>query len=153
MALFGAIVAVGIGPALWLGAQFGNLDVSPSRPPTVVSEQNIDKAPGAGAAAEVPETEPTSPTRYVPLSGTPSARPSSSATADADEPDDKASSKPPASAEPAESEDPTTPATGGTTGPADPTGPSNGEEEPTTPQTPAPDDPAGGQAAGQVEQS
>jgi hypothetical protein len=146
MALFGAIVAVGLGPALWLGAQFGNLDVTPNRPPTVVSEQKVDKAPGAGAAAEVPEAEPTKPTRYIPLSGPPSARPSSSATAV--EPDDSQSSEPPASVEPEETDDPVTlPAENPTSpaGPADPTNPSNGDEEPATPQSPAPADPAGGQ--------
>ena len=150
MALFGAIVAVGIGPALWLGAQFGNLDVAPNSPPSVVSEQKADKAPGgAGAAPEEPTTEPTKRMRYVPLSGTPSARPSSSATAEADEPDDQG--KPSASAEPTPSDDPTTPPTGGTTDPTVPSGPSNGDEEPVEQQPPGPADPAGGLAAGEIE--
>ena len=152
VALFGAIVAIGIGPALWLGAQFGNLDVTPNRPPAVVSEQKPDKAAGgAGAAAEEPTTEPTRRTRYVPLSGTPSARPSGSATAGADQPDGREPSKPAASAEPDETDDPTTPPAESTTDPADTSGPSN-DEDPAPPQPPAPD-PAGGQAAGQIEQS
>jgi hypothetical protein len=148
MALFGAIVAIGIGPALWLGAQFGNLDVAPVRPPTVVSEQKVDKG-GAGAAAEEPTAEPTKRTRYVPLSGTPSARPSSSATTGADDPAEQETSEPPVSAEPTETDDPVTPPVD-TTDPADPTNPSNGEEEPVDPQPPVPDDPAGGQAAGET---
>jgi len=152
VALFGAIVAIGIGPALWLGAQFGNLDVAPNRPPTVVSEQQADKAPGgAGAAPEEPVAEPTTRTRYVPLSGTPSARPSSSATTDTEEPDDPATSEPSATAEPTPSDDPTTPPTDSTTDPADPTDPSPGEEDPIDPQPPVPDEPVGGQAAGQPE--
>jgi hypothetical protein len=153
VALFGAIVAIGIGPALWLGAQFGNLDVTPNRPPTVVSEQKVDKAPGAGAAAEEPEADQTKPTRYVPLSGTPSARPSSSASADADDPDVPAPNKPSLPAEPVESDDPTTPPAEGTTGPADPESPGNGDEEPAETQLPVPVDPAGGQAAGQIQES
>jgi len=35
VALFGAIVAVGLGPALWLGAQFGTATAVPARPATV----------------------------------------------------------------------------------------------------------------------
>jgi hypothetical protein len=149
LALFGAILAVGIGPALWLGAQFGDLDVAPSRTPAVVSEQKADKAPGgAGAAPEDPTTEPTKRTRYVPLSGTPSARPSSSASA-ADEPDDQVTSKPPKSVEPSQPDDETTPPTEGTTNPETPTDPSAGED-PVPPQPPEVGDPAGGQAAGEA---
>jgi hypothetical protein len=48
-ALFGAIVAVGFGPALWLGAQFGTGVVTPVRPPVTV-EQQVPQGGGAGAA-------------------------------------------------------------------------------------------------------
>lgn len=148
MALFGALVAVGIGPALWLGAQFGSIDVAPTRPPTVVSEQ-ADKAPGgAGAAPEEPATEPTRHTRFVPLSGTPSARQSTSAPADAGEPDDQATTQPTTPTEPTETDDPTTPPTDSTTDPADPTDPATGGVDPGATQPPA-DEPVGGQAAGE----
>jgi hypothetical protein len=147
MALFGAIVAIGIGPALWLGAQFGNLDVTPNNPPTVVSEQKVDKG-GAGAAAEEPTVEPTKHTRYVPLSGTPSARPSSSATADA--PAEQETTEPPVAAEPTETDDPVIPPVDDTPGTGDPTNPSNGDEEPVDPAPPVPNDPADGQAAGET---
>jgi hypothetical protein len=56
LALFGAIVAVGLGPAMWLGAQFGHAG-TPDRLPTI-SEQSTEQAqePGgkAGAAPEDP---------------------------------------------------------------------------------------------------
>src|SRR3982751_6844175 len=43
LALFGAIVAVGLGPALWMGVQLGAVQQqSPLRPP-VVSEQKAEK--------------------------------------------------------------------------------------------------------------
>jgi hypothetical protein len=152
VALFGAIVAVGLGPALWLGAQFGHLDATPTRTPTVVSEQNVKAPGGGGAAADEPETEPTRRTRYIPLSGTPSARPSSSATAGADEPAAPPPSKPTASSEPAETDDPTTPPTESTTDPVDTNDPSDGDEDPAGPPPPDPPDLGGGQAAGQTEE-
>jgi len=34
-ALFGAIVAVGLGPAMWLGVRLGAVDTAPVRPPVV----------------------------------------------------------------------------------------------------------------------
>jgi hypothetical protein len=51
MALFGAVIAVGLGPALWLGAQFGAIDVTPTRPSTtsVVDEAVAPGGKGAGA--------------------------------------------------------------------------------------------------------
>jgi hypothetical protein len=51
MMLFGAIIAVGFGPALWLGAQFGTTDVIPGRPPVTV-EQQAPRGGGAGAAPD-----------------------------------------------------------------------------------------------------
>jgi hypothetical protein len=53
MALFGAIVAVGLGPALWLGAQFGVSDVSPTRPPAATIDQV--QAPTGGGAGAAPD--------------------------------------------------------------------------------------------------
>ena len=65
MALFGAIVAIGLGPAMWLGAQFGQATVSSDRPPAVTTVQQDAVAPrggsGAGDAptgAEAISTEP-----------------------------------------------------------------------------------------------
>jgi hypothetical protein len=55
VALFGAIVAVGLGPAMWLGAQFGSIGATPSSPPAVSSQlnpsQTEDRASGGGAGA------------------------------------------------------------------------------------------------------
>src|SRR5690349_20522810 len=86
LALFGAIVAVGLGPAMWLGAQFGTVEVTPARPPAVVGEQNVSPdrlAGGAGAGAETTGDESvinaTPQSAAVP--STRSATPSPSATA------------------------------------------------------------------------
>ena len=118
VALFGAIVAIGIGPALWLGAQFGNLDAAPNRPPTVVSEQNAVKAPG-GAGAAPTSARPSRPSarvraalRHAERAPVDQRPPPTSRTPGAE--------RAPASAEPTETEDPTTPPTESTTDPADP---------------------------------
>jgi hypothetical protein len=81
MALFGAIIAVGLGPALWLGAQFGEL--SPVRPPAAVVDQV--RAPGGEGAGAVPGDDPTildvdADERPVPVAETTSARPQRTAT-------------------------------------------------------------------------
>lgn len=140
MALFGAIIAVGLGPALWLGAQFGDVDGTPATPPAVVSEQNAEKAPGRAGAApdEEPIVEPTKRTRYVPLSGTPSARPSATAKSTAPEPSE--STEP--AAEPSPSDDPTTPPTESTSTPATP--PGDDATDPPAPDPATPDEPADG---------
>lgn len=39
MALFGAIVAVGLGPALWLGTQLGVTNAPVGKPPVVIRQQ------------------------------------------------------------------------------------------------------------------
>jgi hypothetical protein len=82
MALFGAIIAVGLGPAMWLGAQFGVVDVTPARQNTtsIVDEA---RAPGGEGAGTVPDDGPrvldadadTPPLTVV----TPSTRPSRAA--------------------------------------------------------------------------
>ncbi|BAL86243.1 hypothetical protein AMIS_10230 [Actinoplanes missouriensis 431] len=106
--LFGAIVAVGVGPALWLGAQLGTADVAPNeRPSTVVGEQGpeSDIDFGGVGAGETPdqadwirvypdsgddgETAPSpavkrtsmSPAAVVVTPGSPSPSPSSPAVA------------------------------------------------------------------------
>ena len=80
MALFGAIVAIGLGPAMWLGAQFGQATLSPDRPPAVTTVQQDEVAPrggsGAGDAptdAEAIRTEPKTNTQ--PLTRTHNGRP------------------------------------------------------------------------------
>lgn len=120
VALFAAIVAVGLGPALWLGAQFGNATVVPERPPAVFEANQDKKAPGgAGAAPEEPAvTETGSKSRYVPLSSTPSARPSATATSRPAESGGEPSTEPSATrSTPAGA--PSTPQTETTTDPAD----------------------------------
>jgi hypothetical protein len=149
MALFGAIIAVGLGPAMWLGAQFGNVTDVPSAPPAVRSEQHAgqsqDKGGAAGSAPEDPtvvlETRPradikplddsprshpsASSTSEAPGDGTPSADPSASASSPATGDDDT-------STPPAESTDP-------------PPGDGGGDDGgPVQPSPPADSDPGGG---------
>jgi hypothetical protein len=63
LALFGAIIAVGLGPAMWLGAQFGHVAGAPSNPPAVTVQQDQSRG-GVGAAApdgpDVIQTKPKS---------------------------------------------------------------------------------------------
>jgi hypothetical protein len=149
MALFGAIVAVGLGPAMWLGAQFGSAIESPVRPPAVTSEQgptqrSQDKGGAAGSAPEdsavvvgtdpradiKPLPEPSSSTRPAGRSSTKSPKPSSDPSADpSTSPSDSTPSEP----------------TESTSSPAD--DPTGGEATPPSP--PADSDPGtGGIAAG-----
>jgi hypothetical protein len=151
VALFGAIVAVGLGPALWLGAQFGSVTTVPERPATVVEANQDTKAPGRAGAApddEQQESASTPKSRYVPLSGTPSARPSASASSPAESDGDEVTD--PATTEPTPSQKPSTPPTESTTGPAgdpstgDPgTGLPTGQPEPPQPDDPGPPQPDG----------
>jgi hypothetical protein len=135
LALFGAIVAVGLGPALWLGAQFGSATATPERAPAIEANQD-QKAPGGAGAApdEQAAIKPKPKSGYVPLSSTPSARPSASSTTEAPEPDDEPTTGPTAG-EPTPSDGPTTQPTDENTEPTDPpTG------DPDTEVPPAPDD-------------
>jgi hypothetical protein len=75
MALFGAIVAVGLGPAMWLGAQFGGAIDLPDSPPAVTSERGPqttqDKGGEAGSAPDnsvIVETTPRSEIQPLPNS-------------------------------------------------------------------------------------
>jgi hypothetical protein len=54
VALFGTIVALGLGPAMWLGAQFGATDITPVRPPAITVDQ-VPAPGGVGAGAEPAE--------------------------------------------------------------------------------------------------
>lgn len=87
LALFGAIVALGLGPAMWLGAQFGASDVAPVRPPAITVDQ-VPAPGGVGAGAEpeddiatdIVETdvdvEAEADTPQLPVESTTTARPS-----------------------------------------------------------------------------
>jgi hypothetical protein len=74
LALFGAILAVGIGPALWLGAQLSAVNLAPGQRPAPVDEQfpGADMDFGGAGAGDLPDSdEPLSTYTYNPL--TPSA--------------------------------------------------------------------------------
>lgn len=110
VALFGAIVAVGLGPAMWLGVQFGSIEVDPSRPPAIVGEPGSVPNRLVGGAADAPTTgaaviDATPQSEVVPL--THSAKPSPSATTTL--PTTAPTSSP--TAEPSRSSEPTTPPT------------------------------------------
>jgi hypothetical protein len=120
VALFGAIVAVGLGPALWLGAQFGRFDAPPPRAPASVDQQHSDAAQlmgGSGAGDSETGADNDDPIRttprahVIPLTTSPSASPSTSHTgpsASASAPDDPSGSGPSdePSASPSQSTDP-----------------------------------------------
>ena len=128
MALFGAIVAVGLGPAMWLGAQFGESTLTPLRPPAVTVQQNNPPEPRGGSGAgdapvdqtQVIRTEPKAETETV-RTGPKVKPPTTSPT-----PSPSASDEP--ATEPTES---TPPTEGGSQEPSTPP-----VEEPTDPQTP-----------------
>jgi hypothetical protein len=154
VALFGALVAIGLGPALWLGAQIGEVAVPPQRQPVVQSEQKVDTAKppgGEGAGAEPAEPavvpEPKRKARYVPSTEAPSAEPSQSRGRDDDSPE------PEQSADPSPTEEQTTqPSDDETTEPGDDQ-PGSGDDdggEPGDDTPPDPDDP-GGVGAGTIE--
>jgi uncharacterized membrane protein YgcG len=137
LALFGAVVAVGLGPALWLGAQFGRFDVAPARPPVPVDRTHEDTTQLVGGTAggedETGANTPvgTSPRVHVrPVRTTPSATPSSSPSATTSL---SASPSATASASPSASpSDPTAPSSSGSASPSTPpsqatdTGPGTG---------------------------
>ena len=141
LALFGAIVAVGLGPAMWMGVQLGGVQVAPTTPP-VVSEQrpgdgrDLLGGTGAGVVDEsadetsVIDTAPRG--KVLPLTKSPSAKPSPSATSAAPTPSE--------SPEPsATSDDPSVPPTESTSRPTDePTDPSTGGGTTDEPTAPAP---------------
>jgi hypothetical protein len=123
LALFGAIIAVGLGPAMWLGAQFGNATDVPTSPPAVRSEhnpdQNQDKGGAAGSAPQDPAVivDTTPRANIKPLDDTPTARPSSSPSR---KPRGKPSASPSASSPTPSPSDDSTPPPTESTDPADP---------------------------------
>jgi hypothetical protein len=111
LALFGAIIAVGLGPAMWLGAQFGHANGEPSRPPAVTVQQQ-DGVGGVGGAAPddstgVIRSDPKSNVEPL-ITQTPKPR-KSSATPSASPSASPSESSPTAS--PSPSEEPTRPPT------------------------------------------
>ena len=61
LTLFGAILAVGLGPSLWLGAQLGSVNVAPNERPSTVGERfpesDVDFG-GTGAGATTDQADP-----------------------------------------------------------------------------------------------
>jgi len=140
IALFGAIVAVGLGPALWLGAQFGHFDVAPPSPPVPVDRTHDDTTTqlmgGTGAgedetAADNTRARATPHAHARPVRTTHSAQPSATPT---DTPSaspsvshsTSPSATPSASPDPSSSGDdsvpPSPPSDGGSTSPGDDSG-------------------------------
>jgi hypothetical protein len=141
MALFGALVAVGLGPALWLGVQIGDVSVTP-KPPVVQSEQKQDVTNprgGEAAGAEDPAPEqvpqPKRKAKNMPMTEAPAPKPSRT-TKTAEPVDDPKPTKPVETAEPVQ-----TPTDDATTTPPD-------EESTTTPPDPGDDSGTGGPSDG-----
>jgi hypothetical protein len=149
MALFGAIVAIGLGPAMWLGAQFGQATLSPDRPPAVTTVQQDAVAPrggsGAGDAptdAEAIRTEPKANTQ--PLTRTKRTQPVVTTS-----PSPSPSESEQASTPPAESSSPTAsdPGADETDLPTDPT---TSPDDPPPGGDDGPDEPPSGQQSDSV---
>ncbi|XVU26782.1 hypothetical protein ACQPZJ_06940 [Actinoplanes sp. CA-054009] len=86
LALFGAIIAVGLGPALWMGVQLGSMPTRPGQPPAVITDQqkvtNDQLVGGTGAGEETSDGSPvdTAPQGNVlPLNTSPTAEPTPTA--------------------------------------------------------------------------
>jgi len=125
-ALFGAIVAVGLGPAMWFGVRLGSVEIAPNRPPATVGEQTSepDRLVGGAGAADNPVGDttvirPKPEADVVRLSASPSPTPSATSSS-------PISTSPPASPSvsvspsPTPTEDPTNPSTDPTTEPTVP---------------------------------
>lgn len=105
MALFGAIVAIGLGPALWLGAQFAQAAQFPVAPPPVTVQSTDRNDPLSGLVQpENPGTEPVKP-RIVPA-GPPARGHGGAADPLVPSPSPSRSSEPTPSAPPSQSPSP-----------------------------------------------
>src|SRR4051812_17164221 len=98
LALFGAIIAVGLGPAMWLGVQFGDVGGVQTRPPAASVQQDGRGGVGAAAPDDQTDTIKTDPKSNVeplgavkPKPHRSSANPTTSATPS---PSESASSSP-----------------------------------------------------------
>ena len=141
-ALFGAIVAVGLGPAMWLGVRLGAVDTAPVRPP-VVGEHTAgpEQLVGGSGAGDSPldgdETVKATPRATVlRLTTSPSPR---AHTTKASPTTTHITTPPTVSASPSGSGGPTTPPTESTGGPTtSPTESTSPPTEPSSPPTTAP---------------
>jgi hypothetical protein len=72
LALFGAIIAVGVGPALWLGAQLGAVNLAPGQRPGPVGEQfpGADMDFGGTGAGDLADDGPVITYSYSPPTAT-----------------------------------------------------------------------------------
>ncbi|WP_433301624.1 hypothetical protein ACQP2F_06625 [Actinoplanes sp. CA-030573] len=148
-ALFGAIVAVGLGPAMWLGVQLGAVEVAPVRPPAVVGEhtsgpETLLGGEGAGDSeiGDEPTIKATHRVKVLPLRASTSPTPSATPATSAAPTTTSASASASASASPsATTGGPTTPATPPTESTTQPGTPST---DPTTEPTTPPDPPTSG---------
>jgi hypothetical protein len=104
-ALFGAIVSVGLGPAMWLGVQFGEATAVPVReqPPVTQVQRNEVVEPGGGVGAGLIPSETPEPA-YTPSTTTArtakAKRKTTSPTPSHSTPDNTVSPAPSESAEP-----------------------------------------------------
>ena len=133
MALFAAIIAVGLGPAMWLGAQFGNVADAPSAPPAVRSQHRPDHSQDKGGVAGSAPQDPaavieTDPRADIKPLGDRRSHPAVIRTSKAPTKDAPSTAPPSASS---------APSTGGTTSSAPPT-------DPTAPADPPPGGGGGG---------
>jgi hypothetical protein len=144
MALFGAIVAIGLGPAMWLGAQFGQVTLSPERPPAVTSVQNVEAPRGGSGAGDAPtdaeaiRTEPKS--NNEPLTRTRNTQPATTRSPSPSPSESDETSQPPSDPTSPSSPDPgddeTDPPTESTTPPDEPP---PGDDDPDVPPQPPTD--------------
>lgn len=123
VALFGAIVAVGLGPALWLGAQLGTIDLHPGERPATVGEQFPDTGReldlGGVGAGDAPES--ADPVTRYPRPPVRSATTRATTSAPADPVVERTRSVPVSpSASPSPSDSPTPPAESSSPPPEDP---------------------------------
>ncbi|MEU8814681.1 hypothetical protein [Actinoplanes sp. NPDC048796] len=146
LALFGAIIAVGLGPALWMGVQLGTMPTSPGRAPAVITDQNRvtnDQLVGGTGAGEATtdnspvDTEPQ--VNVLPRNTSPSAEPTPSATTTSPTPSPKVATPSETSSPTPTTSAPTPPPTEATTTPAD-TGTEPTATPPTDDTTPPADD-------------
>ncbi|MEV4345764.1 hypothetical protein AB0J83_14935 [Actinoplanes sp. NPDC049596] len=153
LALFGAIIAVGLGPALWMGVQLGSMPSAPGQPPAVISDQNkvtTDQlVGGTGAGEETSDSSPvdTAPqSNVLPVDTSPTPSPAATTTSPTPSPAVTTPSEPASPSASATTSPPATPPTEATTTPpatdptdttTEPTGPA-----PTTPSEDESDDPS-----------
>jgi hypothetical protein len=141
LALFGAIIAVGLGPALWLGAQLGAVNLAPGQRPGPVGEQfpGADLDFGGAGAGDLADDGPVITYSYVPASSpvprlVATGRPSPGLTVPPRPPvassvSPSASPSPSASVSSSPSADPSTsPSTSDSPSPGVPAGPESTEE-------------------------